>query len=151
ECGRQIRFDLLCVATQECVESVESVDGVVAAINLIHNEPHRVVFGPELEGVIAFRNRQIVTIRIEILEEQCAVSWKSHCRDVVSVVELSHSFAACHENEVRSVEILPVRLIIRERLAGLAPIKPEGKLIQDGWTQNARMTHGNDVLVGLFS
>jgi hypothetical protein len=91
ESGRQVCFHLIDIAGQECVEGVERINPVVAAINLVHHKAHRIVFRSNLERVIGSRDRQIVAVGIEILEEQCAVPGESHTRDLIAVVELSHA------------------------------------------------------------
>src|SRR5207249_9206610 len=122
----------------------------VAAVYLIHHQALRIVLASDLESVLGSRDRQVISIRVVILEEQCAVSGKSHTRDAVAVGELSHTLAIRYEQQVHAVEIFPVRLIVRKRLRGLAPVEPERKLIQLRRAENTGVAQGNDRLVGPF-
>src|SRR6266568_5552230 len=116
ESGGQICFHLLRIGSQESMERVELIDRVVAAVNLVHHQAHRIVLRSDLESVIASRDRQVISIGVKVLEEQSAVPGKSHTGDAVPIVKLSHALPTRDEQQVRSVEILPVRLIVRKRL-----------------------------------
>ena len=150
ESRRQICFHLLRIAGQEGVERVELIDRVVAAVDLVHDKTHRVVLRSDFERVIGPRDRKVIPIGIKILEEQRAVSGKTHTRDAVPIIELSHALPARHEHQVRAVEILPVRLIVRKRLRGFAPVETERKLIQHRRAENTGVAHRYHRLVTLF-
>src|SRR6266571_3469694 len=137
ESGWQIGFHLVHIASQEGVERVERIEPVVAAVDLVHYQAHRIVLRSDLESVIGSRDRQAIPIGVEILEEQCAVPGKAHISDTVPIGELSHALPIRYEQQVDAVEILPIRLVVRKRLRGLAAVKSERKLVQGRRAENA--------------
>src|SRR5262245_56345269 len=62
EAGGQICFHLIYITSQKGVERVEGIKSVVAAVNLIHDEAHRVVFRSDLERVIGSRDGEVISI-----------------------------------------------------------------------------------------
>src|SRR5439155_13017690 len=104
ELGWQVGFHLVHIATQKGVEGAEGVDGVVTAIDLVHDEPHRIVLSTDFETVVAAIQRQAISKGVEVLKKQSAVSGKSHTRDAIAITELSHALAIGYEQQVDAVE-----------------------------------------------
>src|SRR5262245_996247 len=141
EIRRQIGFHLVHVTTQEGVEGAKRVDGVVAAIDLVHNQPHRVVLRSDLVTVVATVEREAFPERVQVLEKQRAIPRKSHTRNAISIAELPHALAIGYESQIHAVKALPIRLIVRERLRGFTPIESKRKLVQRCRTPDAGVPH----------
>src|SRR5207249_10107738 len=133
------------------MEAIELINGIVAAVDLVHDEAHRVVLASDLERVFGSSDRQVVPPGVEILEKQRAVSRESHGRHTVSVVELSHPLPRWDEHQVCAMEILPIRLVVRIGLRRLAAVKSKRKFVQLCRTENTRVAHRDDGLVRPFA
>src|SRR5437879_3050735 len=69
ECRWQIGFYLLRISSQKRMEGIELINSVVAAVDLIHDEAHRIVLASNLKRVFGSGNRQVVSIRVVILKK----------------------------------------------------------------------------------
>src|SRR5438309_5504229 len=69
ESRRQIGFYLLRIASQKRMEGIELINAVVAAVDLIHDEAHRIELASDLKRVFGSGNRQVVSIRVVILKK----------------------------------------------------------------------------------
>src|SRR6059036_2042872 len=65
----EVGFYLLRIGSQKSMEGIELINAVVADVDLIHDEAHRIELASDFERVFGSRDCQVVAIGVVILKE----------------------------------------------------------------------------------